>query len=177
MLCYTYFKLTKLLLQVRNTTALLASAAAFSPNSQHRCKQQVAGLYSCSRTKRWFAHQQDCGHKLPAFPVSPQRSNWELPSPHLLLACFMSQGLDQSSSLLPFHQIKGLPGVILTSNYRQSKLEEALRSTGRKLWDVVELRAPDVLCSRATSGWAGVGLNRCPKLRHFQWKQQVQVGG
>ena len=87
------------------------------------------------------AHIGSCPH--------PIYTKWAL-SPCL----FSITGLVQSSSLLPFPQSKVLLGISLTSNYRQSKLEVALRGTGRTPQDVRELGPADVLCLRPTSGWA-----------------------
>lgn len=125
-LFYTHFKLTKLswiLLQVGNTIALLTSHAVFSHNnSQHCCKEQVWGLYSHSRTKPWHAHWQGLQSQVTSVPTLTTGPTLGPLVP----------------SLHPLLQWKGLLGTSLTSNYRQSKLEVALRNTGRKPQDVRE---------------------------------------
>lgn len=183
MLFHTYFKPTKLswiLLQLRNTIALLTSRAVFSHNnSQHSCKQQVMVLYSHSRTKQWYAHWQGPQSQVTSMPTLTvglalgAALTPFTPSGLALLACFLSQGLDQSSSLLPFPQSQVLLGISLTSSYRQSKLEVALRSTGRTPQDVRELGPADALCLRPTSGWAR-SANRSKELP--EWDSSAARG-
>lgn len=178
MLFHTYFKPTKLswiLLQLRNTIAPLTSHAVFSHNnSQHGCKQQVTVLYSHSRTKQWYAYWQGPQSQVTSMPTLTIGLTLGAaltpftPRGLAFLARLLSQGLDQSSSLLPFPQSQVLLGISLTSSYRQSKLEVALRSTGRTPQGVRELGPADALCWRTMSAWA-CSANASKELPEWDW--------